>query len=337
MNATTDQVNFFIATLAKNDYKATEIHELLSFAWGEENVIKLRQVQTLARDFKSGERCDFTRKEGSGRPLEVRTDSNVNRIRELVQEDQTMSLSAVCAETGLGRTSAYTILTKDLGLWSVCARWVPHVLTNSHKSQRVIGAQKILDEIHGNVMVIDEKWLHADPITSKENNRAWVEPGGDRPRQVRRLIADKKFLIIVAMSFRCDSYFEVLDHGETVNAQRYIQFLDNLKNKCRRSALTIMHDNARPHTAKVTEEFIATEGIHRIPQPPYSPDMNLLDRFVFRNMESQRIHQKLENLESVKGYLQDFFRKQRRSSLNNELLNFRKELQAIIDAAGDYL
>ena len=61
MNATTDQVNFFIATLAKNDYKATEIHELLSFAWGEENVIKLRQVQTLARDFKSGERCDFTR------------------------------------------------------------------------------------------------------------------------------------------------------------------------------------------------------------------------------------------------------------------------------------
>ena len=68
---------------------------MLSSAWGEENVIKLRQVQTPARDFKSGERCDFTKKEGSGRPLEVRTDSNVSRIRELVQKDQTMSFSAV--------------------------------------------------------------------------------------------------------------------------------------------------------------------------------------------------------------------------------------------------
>jgi len=125
MNATTEQVNFFVATLTKNDFNAKQIHELLSFAWGEENVIKLRRVQTLVRDFKTGERCEFTRKAGSGRPLEVRTDSNVNRVKELIQEDQTMSLTAVCAETGLGRTSVYTILTKDLSLQSVCARWVP--------------------------------------------------------------------------------------------------------------------------------------------------------------------------------------------------------------------
>ena len=125
MNATTEQINFFVLTLTKNDFNAKQIHELLSFTWGEENVIKLRRVQTLVQDFKTGERYEFTRKAGSGRPLEVRTDSNVNRVKELIQEDQTMSLTAVCAETGLGRTSVYTILTKDLSLQSVCARWVP--------------------------------------------------------------------------------------------------------------------------------------------------------------------------------------------------------------------
>ena len=81
MKATTEQLNFFVAILTKNDFNGKQIHELLSFAWGEENVIKLRRVQTLVRDFQTGERCDFTRKEDSGRPLEVRTDSNVSRVK----------------------------------------------------------------------------------------------------------------------------------------------------------------------------------------------------------------------------------------------------------------
>ena len=94
------------------------------------------------------------------------------------------------------------IVTKDLSLQSVCARWVPHVLTDSMRARRVTGGQKILKEIHGNVMVIDEKWLYAYPMPPKQNNRVRMEPGGDRPRQVRRLITDEKFLVVVAMSFR---------------------------------------------------------------------------------------------------------------------------------------
>lgn len=337
MFPSTEQVNFFIATLAKNDVNATEIHRLLSTAWGEKNVIKLRRIQVLAREFKDGERNQCTRKPGSGRPLEVRTSDNVERVKELVEEDSRISLTAICDQTGLERTSCYTILTRDLGRRSVCARWVPHVLTDSMKIRRVDGAQVILQQIQETVVVIDEKWLYSDPLPPKENNRAWVEPGGDRPRQSRRIIADKKFHIIVAINFRGDHYFEILKQGETVKAHRYIEFLERLQENHNGSELTIMHDNARPHTAKMTEQFLVSAGIQRIPQPPYSPDMNLLDRFIFRNMETRRSHKSFKTESEVRVFLNEFLNDQTRVMLQNELLHFRQELQEIIDAEGDYL
>ena len=105
MFPSTDEMNFFIATLAKKDVNATEVHRLLSTAWGEETVIKLRQV--LAKEFRCGERNQCTRRLGSGRPREQRTSDNVKTVRELVEEDSRISLTAICDQTGLRRTSLH--------------------------------------------------------------------------------------------------------------------------------------------------------------------------------------------------------------------------------------
>ena len=76
---------------------------------------------------------------------------------------------------------------------------------------RVEGARRLLKDLHRNFIVIDEKWLYSEPSQSKENVRAWVDPGGNRPRLARRKITDRKWHIIVAMNFRSDYYFEVVE------------------------------------------------------------------------------------------------------------------------------
>ena len=81
------------------------------------------------------------------------------------------------------------------------------------KIRRVDGAQVILQRIQENMIVIDEKWLYSDPLSSK-NNQAWVESGGDRPRQSQIIITDKKVHIIVAINFPGDQCFEILNQGE---------------------------------------------------------------------------------------------------------------------------
>ena len=93
----------------------------------------------------------------------------------------------------------------------------------------------------------------------------------------------------MAANFSGDSFFEVLNDGGTVNGDRYVQFLKKAteffseKLRVRNSQLFIMHDNARPHVAQVVKNWMREEGVTWIKQPPYSPDFNLMDRFIFRN------------------------------------------------------
>ncbi|QQP53569.1 Hypothetical protein FKW44_006089 [Caligus rogercresseyi] len=46
-----------------------------------------------------------------------------------------------------------------------------------------------------------------------------------------------------------------------------------------------MWDNARPHTATDTKEFLTRRDVEPAKQSPYSPDLNLCDRFLFRKLK----------------------------------------------------
>jgi len=337
MQPSSENVYFFISTLQRNNYKASQIHSLLVEAWGQDNVPSLRRVQDISKEFASGERENCTRSQGSGRMKDVRTAENIAAVRDLVENDETISINAISQITGITWSSVQRILTDDLHKQSVCARWVPHKLSQAQMNMRVEGAQRILNELEGNVIVIDEKWLYSEPMPPKENVRAWVDPGGDRPRIARRIIADRKFHIIVAMNFRCDFCFDIVEPGQTVNAHRYVQFLEKVNGLRRRGTLKIMHDNARPHTARMTEAFLAEHSIHRVPQPPYSPDVNLMDRYIFRNMEAARKDKTFNNPQEVRDFLQEYLSQQTRYKLSREMDRLREDLHSIILCGGDYL
>lgn len=40
---------------------------------------------------------------------------------------------------------------------------------------------------------------------------------------------------------------------------------------------TLQHDNARPHAARITREFLEHEEIQVMPWVPYSPDLNPIE------------------------------------------------------------
>ena len=123
----------------------------------------------------------------------------------------------------------YQILINDLEKKRFCARWVPYALTESQKLQRVIdNAQQILQEINGNVLVIDEKFLHSKPHPPQQNVRLWGDSSADRLTLIRLGMSAKKIHIIVGINFHGDHHFEVLEAGENVNSERYILFLKKI-------------------------------------------------------------------------------------------------------------
>ena len=224
----------------------------------------------------------------------------------------------------------------DLSKKSVCAKWIPYELSARNLNERVSGAEAILAKISQNVFVIDEKWMYQKPFPALNNIRAWVDEAGDHPKIARKMMCDIKFHIIVAINFVGQYHVEVLQQSETVNAERYIAFLQNLQLKYP-SPLTIMHDNARPHKAKMTEIHLQNNNILRIPQPAYSPDMSLCDRFVFRNLESSRKYIEFKDSDQVKEYVEEFLGSFTKSSLKNQLNSLKNHLKLVIENIGSYL
>lgn len=338
MKPTTEQVNFYIQTRCQLGKNASKIHKELTEVWGHDNICSERHVYRTVNEFRSGNRESCSRRIGSGRPSSSTCDGNIGKIKDLIEANPRLSISNLERLTGIEDRSVRRILKEDLGKVSVTAKWVPHKLSDANKQSRMNIGQTLLATLHGNVVVTDEKWLYASCGNNQQNCRAWVSPGGDRPHLPSHTISENKFHIAVAMNFRGQNHFKVFERNETIDSTAYIGFLAEIKQKFRSSSgLSIMHDNARPHVSAAVQNFFQEHNITWIHQPPYSPDMNLMDRFVFRNMEQARNGAYFQNIDDVNQFLETYLNGIRRSSLTNELQRLRTDIQKIINRGGDYI
>ena len=65
-----------------------------------------------------------------------------------------------------------------------------------------------------------------------------------------------------------------------LNAQRYVNLLNNNLLRFMQNfgpGLTFQQDNARPHTALVTANFLAHNNVNVLPWPALSPDVNPIE------------------------------------------------------------
>ena len=97
------------------------------------------------------------------------------------------------------------------------------------------------------------------------------------------------------VSFTCSAArFSVTEllKGETVTADNMVEYLKDTGNRFRNlkkdkiasKNLLLQMDNARPHSAERTQTYLEQNGVPIVPQSPYSPDLNLCDRFLFTRL-----------------------------------------------------
>lgn len=346
MESKTSQINFFVCTLTRQNYSAVDIHSLLHNSWG--NSIGVRRIQKIAKAYKSGEKNSFKRNVGSGRPISSSNIENVERIRQFVEQNCKLSCSHISAFTGIPARTVNHILTTKLHKKCLHARWIPHVLTEAIKNNRVVCAENLIDilnkRVSRRVVVIDEKWIFYRCVPPIMQQCAWVDNACNRPQVARKTIADRKAMVLFSCNFQGEAYFEILDIGKSVNSQRYLEFLQrmcgfysNIHPPLTTENILLMHDNATPHKAAIVSNWIRLRNITSIRQAPYSPDMNLLDRYVFRNYETHRKNQHFQHnqqlTESLEGFIAQFTRDKFKKQQEKLIHDCRK----IIDKGGNYL
>ncbi|GFN96863.1 EF-hand calcium-binding domain-containing protein 6 [Plakobranchus ocellatus] len=80
----------------------------------------------------------------SGRPKTSTNEENTTRVDELIRCDRMMKIREIALKLKIPKSTVHEIVHDTLGYRKVSARWVPKMLTEGHKLQRVEISQRLL-------------------------------------------------------------------------------------------------------------------------------------------------------------------------------------------------
>jgi [histone H3]-lysine36 N-dimethyltransferase SETMAR len=264
-----------------------------------DNIITSRTCQSWISKFNEGN-FDTLDEERDGRPSIEGVDVI---IEECLIEDPRATCSEIASYTECSIATVWRHM-KALGKKYLANKWVPHKLSEENKANRLRISGENLQKLHSNhflnqLITVDEIWIFWDNEGCKpgSHNRSWRGSGDDAPLVCKQTsMTTRKHLAIIFWDAKGILLYKTLPKNTSITAAVYCEALDELKlalqEKRRRIAefglnnFHFLHDNARPHTALVTQEKLASLGLIVLPHPPYSPDLSPSDYYLFSPLKA---------------------------------------------------
>ena len=146
----------FCANLGKSD---TGTLTMIQKAFGDQSLSCAQVFQWHAR-FKTG-RTSADDDEHTGRPRSCTTPETAARIQELVRQDRRRTIHDIAEEVGIGYGTCQWVLTEELGMHRVAAKFVPRILTADQKQQQHVNVCTELRQLASDdetLSRVTEKW-----------------------------------------------------------------------------------------------------------------------------------------------------------------------------------
>jgi histone-lysine N-methyltransferase SETMAR len=317
-------------------HSAADAHRHLSAIFGEETPSK-RQCERWFSQFSSG---DFSLEDEprAGRPTEM----NIDLLQALVRSNPRLSTREMASELSVNYSTISRHL-KDLGFVQKLGAWIPHHLSDDQREQRISICNSLLlrrrnTEWLKQIVTGDEKWVLYFNSTRKHQ---WVlqeevpqpEPKPD-PHQ-------KKIMLSVWWDYKGVIYHELLAPGTTVTAALYCTQLDRLhvavqQKRPEKDKILMLHDNARPHTAKITRDKLEELGWSVLPHPAYSPDLAPSDYHLFRHLSVFLREKHYKDDDHIFADIATFFSSHSQSFYSDGIFQLPQRWAQVVDADGMY-
>lgn len=224
------------------------------------------------------------------------------KVDEKIHENRRLTITelSLCIRQ-VSRTLLFEIVSQKLHYHKFCARWVPKMLTDLHKGQRMGAALTFLDAYHTHgdslldrIVTDNETWVNHVYCETKLQSMEWGHTSSSKKtKKCLQTRSARKIMATVFCYRQGVLLIDFLERGATINSDRYCQTLRKLRravqNKRRvklLSKILFFHDNARLHTANRTAELLDSFKCEIFPHPPYSPDLAPSDYHLFPKMKT---------------------------------------------------
>jgi histone-lysine N-methyltransferase SETMAR len=301
-------------------------------------------------DFQRG-RSTFEDEARSGRPPSAVTQQNIDAVRELVENDPHVTYEMIEHQVDIGSHAVCQILHDHLKLRKICARWVPHFLTNEQKVNRVNWCQQMLQKYErgrsrrvSDIVTGDETWIYYYDPPTKRQSTVWIGENEPRPTKVKksRSVGKRMFAMFFSRSKMVAKI--MLQNQRTVTAAWYVNeclpklfaAVEQKRPKSGIRGLILHHDNAPAHTAHLTLSFLEESSVQLMSHPPYSPDLAPCDFWLFPKLKERLRGRRFESEDELKLEIDEALSNFDNGDYANCFGSWFDRMEKCIDREGDY-
>ena len=181
-----DEIRAYIKARSKLGCSLKKLMTEISTAFGP-SCVSYDTVRQWKKKFESGVES-IKNAPKSGRPKSASRKEIVSIIKEIIEGDARFTFRDIARKVGISLSTVHLFLKKHLKVRKISARWVPHLLTDEQKRQRVKVAKKLLQMFpkydkkqFANVITGDETWVHYFEPVRKVSNKIWATKHSKRP------------------------------------------------------------------------------------------------------------------------------------------------------------
>ena len=150
-----------------------------------------------------------------------------------------LTLRKLVEEVGISRGSVHSILTEDLCMWRVWAKFIPKLLTEQQKELHMEIAQDMLNcanndlEFTKTIITGDETWVYGYDPENKFQSSQWQHTESPRPKK-GQVCSNVKVMLTCFFDSHGIVHHEYSTECQTINKEYYLKFLHRLCNGVQR-------------------------------------------------------------------------------------------------------
>ena len=212
----------------------TQVHTIqkIQQAFGNE-AMGITQIKEWYNRFKQGQ-TSVESKPRSGRPSTSRNEELIENVRQIVENDRRITINEITEEVGISTGSVHTILTEDLAMRRVSAKFVPKLLVEQQKQQRLDIAQDMLNcansdsDFMKTIITGDETWVYGYDPETKFQSSQWKHQTSPRPKKARQVRSNVKVMLTCFFDSNGIVHHEYAPAGQTINKGYYLEVMRHL-------------------------------------------------------------------------------------------------------------